>query len=128
MLLSPLPIVLLCGGRVPSLNSESSVESENSISLRDSIYVTSPPPNDFEIFYPEEITDWQIDGIFSNLIDFEKSLAGITSLVVIILESAGSIAELGAFSQLPELKNKLIVVVREEYVSGKNSNSFINLG
>lgn len=77
------------------------------------------------MFRPEEITSWQADGVFKNLMDFESDLAGICSLVVIIIESEGAIAELGAFSQIPSLKQKIIVFNPLEY---QDSNSFINLG
>ena len=79
----------------------------------------------FEFFRPEEITDWHSDGVYKNLIDFEKDLAGICSLVLIVLESAGAIAELGAFSQIEDMKQKMMVISSSEI---KEKNSFIELG
>ena len=79
----------------------------------------------YEIFRPEEIDSWQSDGIFKDLMSFELELAAICSLVVIILESEGAIAELGAFSQVPELSEKIIAICPEKF---KNANSFINFG
>ncbi|HWY34999.1 MAG TPA: retron St85 family effector protein, partial [Nitrosopumilaceae archaeon] len=55
-------------------------------------------------------------------------LAGICSLVAIVLESAGAIAELSAFSQLPELSKKIIAIKSRDFETAKNVNSFINLG
>ena len=79
----------------------------------------------YEIFRPEEISSWHADGVFKNLMSFELELAAICSLVVIILESEGAIAELGAFSQFPELGDKLIAICPEHF---RNATSFINLG
>jgi len=44
------------------------------------------------------------------------------------LESPGSIAELGAFSQLNELRDKLVVIKSSAFSEGDNRNSFISLG
>ncbi|MFK5947486.1 MAG: retron St85 family effector protein [Methylococcales bacterium] len=119
--LSDSPIVLLCGGKVPCKKHPDDPEPEIS-SLRHTI---THQNTEFEIFRPEEITTWQTDGTYKNLMDFEADLASICSIVVIILESAGSIAELGAFSQLADLSNKLIVIKSREF---NDKPSFINLG
>ena len=115
------PIVLLCGGRV-FIKENPDDPDELPKSLRDHINRQDPS---FEIFRPEEIQDWQVDGVYKNLMDFEKDLAAISSLVVIVLESAGSIAELGAFSQLEEMQEKLYIV-RPSLTT--DDVSFINLG
>lgn len=80
---------------------------------------------DFRVFRPEEIKDWHTDGIFKDLVSFELELAAICSLVVIVPESEGSLVELGAFSQLPELSEKSIVVCSSKFA---RDASFINLG
>lgn len=79
----------------------------------------------FPVFRPEEIQDWHSDGIFKDLVSFELELAAICSLVVIIPESEGSLVELGAFSQLPELNEKSIVICSSNFALDA---SFINLG
>lgn len=113
---SDAPVVLLCGGRV-KYDSPSSV-----ISLRHAIATST---TNFELFRPEEIQGWHADGLFSNLVSFEKELANICSLVVIILESEGALVELGAFSQLSELSEKIIAIRSSHYI---DHESFINLG
>ena len=118
---SSLPIVLLCGGKV-SMKERPNDPDPAISSLRHAITLTA---TSFELFRPEEITSWQSDAVFKNLIDFEEDLASICSLVVIVLESPGSIAELGAFSQLPDLSRKLIVIKSDQYTEDP---SFINLG
>ncbi|VVP74285.1 hypothetical protein PS914_01581 [Pseudomonas fluorescens] len=122
---SKKPIVLFCGGHVPEKEHADAPDLPIR-SLRDAVTrrvltLVSPP----YIFRPEEIKSWQNDGIFKNLMEFESDLASICSLVAIVIESEGSIAELGAFSQLPDLRKKLIVFVAEELADQK---SFINLG
>ncbi len=56
---------------------------------------------------------------------FERELASICSLVVIVLESEGALAELGAFSQLGEMSEKIIAIRSSHFVG---HDSFINLG
>jgi hypothetical protein len=117
-------IVLLCGGKV-EIKERPDDPDPPIASLRHAITHSSP---DFETFRPEDITDWHADGLFKNLMNFEQELAGICSLVVVILESAGSIAELGAFSQLPELSEKLVAIKSRDFETDRNMISFINLG
>jgi hypothetical protein len=120
--LSDTPIVLLCGGSVAPLKVNPDDDDPPIASLRDAISRTNTA---YEIFRPEEITSWQADGVFKNLMTFEADLASICSLVVIVLESPGSLAELGAFSQLPDLSKKIIVIRSSDF---QDDTSFINLG
>jgi hypothetical protein len=119
--LSDTPIVLLCGGRV-KLKDTPDEPTPPIASLRHAVTNTN---TSYEIFRPEEIDSWQSDGIFKNLMSFETDLASICSLVVIILESSGSLAELGAFSQLSDLSKKIIAIRSKEF---EEAPSFINLG
>lgn len=115
---SNAPVVLLCGGRV-KLDTP---PNASAISLRHAIAASYPK---FEVFRPEEITGWHADGIFRDLMSFERELASICSLVVIVLESEGALVELGAFSQLSELSEKIIAIRSGQYTGHE---SFINLG
>ncbi|MFK1437835.1 retron St85 family effector protein [Pseudomonas aeruginosa] len=122
---SSKPIVLLCGGHVPEKKSDKDDEPPIK-SLRHKLTKHSiTQPLSYEIFRPEEIDDWSRDGVFSNLMDFEADLAHICSLIAIILESEGSFAELGAFSQLPGLKRRTVAIISNEF---SEKDSFINLG
>jgi hypothetical protein len=79
-----------------------------------------------EIYYPEEIFDELIQGKKKfDLLDLENMLADSVNAVVIILESPGSIAELGAFSNNKRFAKKLLVIVDKKY---KRQKSFIILG
>lgn len=115
-------IVLLCGGRSPEKQRPEDPDPALS-SLRHALVIN--PKNHIEFFKPEDVTNWQVDAAFKNLIDLEVELAAICSLVVIILESPGAIAELGAFSQLAEFNNKIVVVCSEGHFQ---NDSFIKLG
>lgn len=119
--LSNTPIVLLCGGPV-HIKERPEDPNPPIASLR---HAVTEANTKYEIFRPEEIESWLSDGVFKNLMSLEKDLASICSLVVIILESAGSLAELGAFSQLPDLSKKIIAIRSNDFM---DAPSFINLG
>jgi hypothetical protein len=118
---SDKPLVLLCGG--PAKIKERPDDPDPPVaSLRDAITRAN---TSYEVFRPEEITSWHADGVYKNLVSFEADLASVCSLIVIVLESVGSLAELGAFSQLEELHKKLIVILPSEF---QDDPSFVNLG
>jgi hypothetical protein len=82
----------------------------------------------FRVLYPEELFDDLLSGKFGerfDLLRLENLLAEGVDAVVILLESAGSIAELGAFCNHRKLAEKLVVVVQEEH---RRDHSFIMLG
>jgi len=118
---SSAPIVLLCGGKVTQ-KPHPDAPDPPILSLRHGI---TNAHTKFEVFRPEEIPSWHSDGVFKDLVSFELELASICSLVVIILESEGSLVELGAFSQQPDLSNKIVAICASQYV---DEISFINLG
>lgn len=55
----------------------------------------------------------------------ESDLAALSDLIIIIVESPGTYAELGAFSHVSELRRKLLPIVDRHY---RGANSFINTG
>lgn len=117
-------VVLLCGGRVP-VKEHAEADEPPIASLR---HALTHQTQSIEFFLPEEIDDWLHDGLFKDLMSFELELAAICSVVVIVLESAGAIAELGAFSQLKELSEKLIAIKSRDFDATNTNKSFINLG
>ena len=79
----------------------------------------------FDIYYPEDIfTDLLYSGK-TDLLTLENLLAKSVHVVVICLESQGSIAELGVFVNHPSLYKKLVVVVDDRF---RKANSFIRKG
>ncbi|MDX2469931.1 MAG: retron St85 family effector protein, partial [SAR324 cluster bacterium] len=61
----------------------------------------------------------------NDLLSIENELAEYSDCVVIILESAGTFAELGAFSNNEKLVKKILVVNDSKF---KDEKSFINEG
>lgn len=108
-------IVLLCGG--PACISNDEVKSFRDVLLK----------NDLSTKYllPEEIKEWNQGNLYSDLLTFEEDLAMIISAVVLFVESAGAIAELGAFSKIVSINNKLLVIMD---TTNYNQSSFITLG
>lgn len=112
--------IFLCGGPTDAT-------SHRPVSIRDAIYreLVKHPGFDERIRVAEEFKNWAADAIYRDLITFERHLAELSSVIVLALESAGSIAELGLFSAVDEFKKKLLVFVETDHY---NSNSFIRLG
>ncbi|EIM1657308.1 retron St85 family effector protein, partial [Salmonella enterica] len=76
--------------------------------------------------YPEDLFEDLLEGQGKNsLLSLETQLANSVDLIVLIPESPGSFAELGAFSMDKALAKKMLVIRMGEYKSGK---SFINHG
>ena len=80
------------------------------------------------VYYPEDLFDDLLSeklGHSYNLLELENLLAKGVHAVVIMLEGAGAIAELGAFCNHLDLSKKLIVIVNEQH---RHDRSFIMLG
>ncbi|MFL9592035.1 retron St85 family effector protein [Aeromonas schubertii] len=80
----------------------------------------------YELLFPEDIFDDLLaeNGKYS-LLELENILAKNVDAIIIIPESPGSLAELGAFSNNKELAKKTIVISNKKYEKKK---SFINYG
>ncbi len=80
----------------------------------------------YDIIYPEDIFDELLfSSKKSDLLSLEGLLADSVDAIVIIPESPGSFAELGAFANDEKLRKKLICLVDIKY---KKDKSFINQG
>lgn len=115
------PIVFLCGGEVD-------VTKPTPPSVRDALlgYLANKD-NDLldQIILAENFKDWLHDAVYKDLLIFEDDIAHISSLIVIILESPGALAELGVFCKNQNLKRKILVIVNDDHY---NQSSFIKLG
>ena len=108
----------------------SSIQNPNSVRYRltKHIYDMGRNRSQFLItpYFPEYIFSELLDGEgSSDLLNLENELGKSVTSVIIILESPGAIAELGAFSNNDITKNKLVVVVDKKH---KKEKSFIMLG
>lgn len=90
-------------------------------------YATVALPS-FRVFLAEsaakDITDFG-PPTFINLSQFEQFIADFSDCIVIFLESPGAFAELGLFSHVPSIREKLLVINNIAY---QTTNSFINYG
>ncbi|MGS4885602.1 retron St85 family effector protein [Roseibium sp. MB-4] len=71
----------------------------------------------------ENFKDWERG--YKSLSEFENDIAFISSLVVVILESEGALTEFGLFFANIRLREKLVVVLHNEF---HQSESFIKFG
>jgi hypothetical protein len=82
----------------------------------------------FRVFLAEsaasDVTDYG-PPTFLNLSQFEQFIAAFSDCIVIFLESVGAFAEIGLFSHVPEITQKLLVVNDIRYQS---THSFVNYG
>lgn len=79
-----------------------------------------------DIIYPEDIFDDLLYSSKTNdLLSLEGLLADSVDAIVLIPESPGSFAELGAFANDEQLRSKLICIVDKKY---RKDKSFINQG
>jgi hypothetical protein len=116
----PSPFIFLCGGPV---NLEEPT-SPNFLSLRDLIY-RSTPGLKHRLVLAEEAQELFIDSGYSHLVEFEAHIAQIAELVLLICESPGSLAELGAFAVHPQIAERLYAIYHTKYAGER---SFIMLG
>jgi len=115
------PKIFLCGGVLDDNPKEF-------CSIRDYVFYKireESPELAKQIVLAEELTQWISDNHYNNLLDLEEDLAGLVSGIAIFVESAGSLAELGAFSAIPEIRKKVLVFLDEPHAEKEN---FIWLG
>ncbi|MCA3154901.1 MAG: hypothetical protein ING30_07705 [Burkholderiales bacterium] len=119
---APFAVVFICGGKT------SSVSQEIPESIRDAFLKIPDKPiiRDRKFILAEEIDIfYKSRQAYRDLLEFEMDLAQITELIVLFSESSGSFVELGAFSVIPEISERLLVVIRDTHY---REESFINLG
>ncbi|WP_093197600.1 retron St85 family effector protein [Variovorax sp. YR750] len=112
--------IFLCGG-------QTDIRSYEPVSIRDAMYRELAKDSAIEkrIRVAEHYKDWSHESIYRDLVSFERHLAELSSVIVLVLESPGSIAELGLFSVVEEFQGKLLVFIETNHYK---SASFIKLG
>ena len=78
-----------------------------------------------DVYYPEDLFEELLGRKGYDLLELENMLADSVDAVVILLESPGAIAELGAFANHSKLCKKLVVIIDRRH---KGTRSFIMLG
>ncbi len=113
-------IIFLCGGSVDAT-------SHRPVSIRDALCreIAKEPTLQRRARLAEDYRNWSFDGHYKDLSSFEDHLAELSSVIVLALESGGSLAELGLFSALKSFQKKLIVFISNHHY---DQDSFIRLG
>ncbi len=94
--------VFLCGG-----------SADNCIRNKIRLLLES---NEIQVLYPEDLfMEMMNRNKKTNLLDYENLLAKSADSILLICESMGSAAELGAFVQIESIKNKLLVGIEKKY-------------
>ncbi len=118
----PNRFTFLCGGRL-----EDSASKSAPICLRD--YLVRIRGVEKKLGHPivlaENAQQIYRDTSYPDLITFEEDIAKIAAVVLVISESAGALAELGAFSSTPDILNALRVLISEE---NHEQESFVRFG
>ncbi|MBM3561543.1 MAG: hypothetical protein FJX48_00010 [Alphaproteobacteria bacterium] len=117
----PTKVVFFCGGVV------SKERSDQFQSLRDYLYrsfqVRSPLKG--HVVLAEEANQLYRETDYHDLISFEEDIAHIASVILVVAESPGSLAELGAFASNEHIRAKLRLILKERHA---NEESFIRFG
>jgi hypothetical protein len=113
--------VFVCGG----LLSES--RSKQYSSLRDYLIKTWPEASSARggIFLAEDLNHLFLSGHYPDLLALEEDIGSLCCAIALIVESPGSIAELGAFCMIEGIAPKTIAIINQKFSDKK---SFINLG
>lgn len=73
----------------------------------------------------EEIQDWFRDATYSDLVSLEEHLASLSSLILLVVESGGAIAELGVFATAKRFSDRMLTLIANVHYE---VDSFIRLG
>lgn len=117
----PEHTIFLCGGFV-SKNAEKAA-----FSVRDYLVRLKPIKSRVTgtIVLAETAQQLYRDTTYPDLISFEEDVARVSSIVLVISESPGALAELGAFASEPVIRPTLRVLINEEHASAE---SFVRYG
>jgi hypothetical protein len=115
----PSKFLFLCGGNI-SPNEDARAQN-----LRDYLYRVRRLSRRFNIVLAERATQLYRDSHYGDLISFEEDIARIASVVLVIAESPGSLAELGAFTANDTIQKSLRVVIQQHY---DVAESFVRYG
>jgi hypothetical protein len=103
-------LIFLCGGRTSDQrHSGPSYQSVRDYFFR---YIrTNHSDIAKRVRLAEEINDWFDQGVFTDLLELEEYLADLSDVIILFVESPGSIAELGAFAASDTVRPKILTVI-----------------
>lgn len=114
--------IFVCGGQID-------VQAPIALSFRQRLMeklASDYPDLENEIVLAETFKDYFREHAYNDLLIFEDDIAQLASVVVIFLESPGSLVELGMFCTKPSFYKKLLIVAPREET--EREDSFIYLG
>ena len=116
----PSAFIFFCGG-------SSSEDPKDPVSLRHYLLNEKKigPRLNAKVILAEAANQLYRDSSYTDLITYEEDIAKISRLILLIAESAGSLAELGAFSSSSQIKKKLSVLMQHKYF---DAESFVRFG
>lgn len=116
---APSSVVFLCGGAMDAALANPSV-------LRDAFHrVATANGAAYSIVLAEAAKPLTNDAGYSDLLSFESDIAQVVGVILLFAESAGSLAELGAFAALKTVAPSVLAVLDDYYY---NQVSFIRDG
>ena len=116
----PSAFIFFCGG-------SSSDVANDAVSLRHYLLKERKIEArlDGKVILAEAANQLYRDSSYTDLITYEEDIAKISRVILLIAESAGSLAELGAFSSSEQIKKKLSVLMQQKYF---DAESFVRFG
>ncbi|RPF12749.1 retron St85 family effector protein [Vibrio crassostreae] len=114
--------IFICGGEID-------VEKPVPLSFRQRLIeklASDHPHIESEVVLAETFKDYFKEHAYNDLLIFEDDIAKLASVVVIFLESPGSLVELGMFCTKPNFYKRLLIVAPREQT--ESEDSFIYLG
>jgi hypothetical protein len=116
---APSSVVFLCGGAInPGL--------PDPVVLRDAFLRAAKVSGaNYQIILAEDAKPLTTEAGYNNLLSFESDIAQLVGLILLFVESAGSLAELGAFAALDEVAPKLLAVLNDFHYG---ESSFVRNG
>lgn len=118
----PMHSVFLCGGFISP-----DPKSKSASSVRDYLIRLRQAEKKIKgkVVLAETAQQLYRDTNYPDLISFEEDVARVASIVLVISESAGSLAELGAFASEPVIRPALRIILSEEH---HQAESFVRFG
>lgn len=116
---APTTVVFLCGGAIDGT-------LDPPVALRDAFYrIVSTAPPAYSLVLAEGAVPLTAEAGYKDLFSFESDIAQLVGLILLFAESAGSLAELGAFAALKTVSPRVLAVLDDFYY---NQVSFIRNG
>lgn len=114
--------IFLCGGNTESPVGYASARHYATSRMNDRKKIAG-----HKVILAERLVSLLHGDDFDDLLQFEVYIAALCAVILIFVESPGSIAELGSFSVMPKISEKMLVVIEQTYETN-DSPSFIFLG